>query len=131
MAYLIDADWIINAIAQKRQADTILDTLIPAGISISIITLAEVYERAFGSPNPEAYLDTLRQFISNFQLLTIDEAIITKFAEVRSTLRRQGRIIPDFDILVGVTAIHHDLTLLTFNIRHLDRIPQIRIYQHP
>ena len=33
-----------------------------------------------------------------------------------------GQIIADFDILIAATALHHDLTLLTRNTRHFDRI---------
>jgi predicted nucleic acid-binding protein len=131
MSYLVDSDWIINALAQRRRADTILVDLASAGLSISIITLAEIYERAYGSPNPQDYLGALQSFISNFTMRSVDEPLIARFAEVRAQLRRQGRIIPDFDILLGVTAVHHDLTLLAFNVRHLDRIPGIRIYEHP
>ena len=43
--------------------------------------------------------------------------------------RRQGQLIPDLDLLIAATALHHDLTLLTRNIRHFNRIPELRLYQ--
>ncbi len=52
-----------------------------------------------------------------------------RFAEIRSLLRRQGEIISDFDILLGATALHYNLTVLTFNVRHLQRIPDLSLYQ--
>jgi predicted nucleic acid-binding protein len=30
--------------------------------------------------------------------------------------------------MVGATALHYDLTVLTYNVRHLERIPNLRIY---
>jgi predicted nucleic acid-binding protein len=36
-------------------------------------------------------------------------------------------IVGDLDLLIGATALHHDLTLLTNNRRHFERIEGIRI----
>jgi predicted nucleic acid-binding protein len=52
-------------------------------------------------------------------------------AEIRAYLRRQGQLIEDFDILIAATALHHDLTLLTFNVRHFQRVPDLQIYTLP
>ena len=51
------------------------------------------------------------------------------FARTRVELRRAGRLIPDLDLLIAATAIHHDLTLLTRNVRHFGRIPELQLYQ--
>lgn len=52
-----------------------------------------------------------------------------RFAGIRGDLRRRGQLIPDLDLLIAATALHHDLTLLTRNVRHFDRIPELRLYQ--
>jgi tRNA(fMet)-specific endonuclease VapC len=62
-------------------------------------------------------------------LLTLDDPIMESFAELRAFLRRRGLLIPDFDLLIGATALHYDLTLLTFNCRHFERMPGVRLYQ--
>lgn len=51
------------------------------------------------------------------------------FARTRSALRRAGTRIPDMDLLIAATAIHHDVTLLTRNVRHFTRITQLKLYQ--
>ena len=51
-----------------------------------------------------------------------------KFAEIRALLRRKGELISDFDMLLGATALHHDLTVLTYNTRHFKRIPDLKLY---
>jgi hypothetical protein len=55
--------------------------------------------------------------------------IMERFAEARSFLRKHGQLISDFDLLVGATALHHDLTVLTFNLRDFQRIPDLKLYQ--
>ncbi len=52
-----------------------------------------------------------------------------RFAELRAYLRRRGQLIPDFDLLIGATALQHNLTLLTFNRRDFERIPHLALYQ--
>ena len=37
-------------------------------------------------------------------------------------------MIENVDLLIAATALVHDLTLLTFNRRHFERIPDLRLY---
>jgi tRNA(fMet)-specific endonuclease VapC len=129
MAYILDADWVIDALAGKRRADTILNQFAPDGITISWITVGEVYEGAFKSPNPGLHLTTFRQFLSPFRILGVNDPIMERFAQLRSALRSRGELIPDFDILLAATALHYDLTVLTFNLRHFTRIPDLKFYR--
>jgi hypothetical protein len=50
MPYLLDTDWIINALARRRDADTILRELIPEGIAISIITRGDLSSNPVADP---------------------------------------------------------------------------------
>jgi tRNA(fMet)-specific endonuclease VapC len=129
MGYLLDTDWIIQALAGRAPARTLLRRFSPNHLAISIITLGEVYEAAFSSSHPQAHLASFRQFLSPFRLFKLNDPIMERFAEMRALLRRRGEIIADFDILLDATALHHDLTVLTFNVRHLQRIPNLRIHQ--
>ena len=128
MKYLLDTDWIINLLAGNKDAEEKIEHLDPNDIVMSLATVGEIYEGAYSYAHPQAHLHTFRQFLSHFQLLNLNLPIMEKFAEVRSYLRRRGELISDFDILIGVTALHHDLTLLTYNTRHFKRIPDLKLY---
>ena len=127
--YLLDSDWIIQALANRQPALSTLERLASSRIYVSYITVGEIYERAFESVNPEAHVLTFRHFLSAYRALTLSDPIMERFAEVRSVLRRRGQLIPDFDLLIGATALHHEITILTFNRRDFERIPDFRIYQ--
>ena len=131
MPYLVDADWAIQALANRAPAADTLRRLAPDGLAISWATVGEVYEGAFGFPDPLAHLAMFRRFFGAFRRIGLDDPVVARFAELRALLRRQGQLIPDLDLIVGATALEHDLTVLTFNVRHLGRIPGIRIYQPP
>ncbi len=128
MPYLLDADWSIQSLHQHGQAAITLRRLAPQRIAVSIITLVELYEASFMTTNPKAHMAGLRNFLAPFRLLNLNEDIAQRAAEIRAHLRRQGRIISDFDILIGATALHYGLTVLTFNRRHFERIPDLKLY---
>ena len=54
--------------------------------------------------------------------------IACRFARVRGDLRVQGLLIPQADLFIAATALHHDLTLVTRNRRRFDRIPGLTLY---
>ncbi|HEX8327081.1 MAG TPA: type II toxin-antitoxin system VapC family toxin [Hymenobacter sp.] len=56
------------------------------------------------------------------QVLPIGPAPET-FAEVKTHLRRLGRVVDSFDLLIGSTALFHNLTLVTHNTRHFVDMP--------
>jgi tRNA(fMet)-specific endonuclease VapC len=127
MRYILDTDWIINLLAGKKDAEERIQQFDPEEIVVSLVAVAEIYESAYNFANPEAHIQTFRSFLSNFQLLNLNLPIIEKFAEVRAHLRRRGQMISDFDILLGATALHYDLIVLTYNKKHFQRIPDIKI----
>jgi predicted nucleic acid-binding protein len=129
MAYLLDSDWVINALAGRRRAVSPLERLSAEHIGISVISLGEVYQQAFESTNPDAYLGTFRTFIAPFRVIPVTEPIALRFAEIRALLTRRGELISDFDMLIAATALYYNLTVLTFNYRHFSRIPDLALYQ--
>jgi tRNA(fMet)-specific endonuclease VapC len=129
MAYLLDSDWVINALAGRSRALSPLERLSSQHIGVSVITLAEVYQQAFESTNPDAYLATFRGFIAAFRVIPVTEPIAVRSAEIRALLTRRGEIISNFDMLIAATALHYHLTVLTFNFRHFSRIPDLVLFQ--
>lgn len=130
MSYLIDSDWLIDVLAGIPAAIETLSDISASGVFISIITFGEIIEGAYRSPDPERHLDALQRFLSGFTILSLDESVMEHFARNRAHLRRQGLLIADMDLLIAATAIRFDLTLLTRNIRHFTRLPELRIYRH-
>ena len=68
-----------------------------------------------------------RDLLISVDVISIDDEICRVFATERGRLRSAGNLIGDFDLLIGATAIRHDLTLLTNNRRHFERMDGLRI----
>jgi tRNA(fMet)-specific endonuclease VapC len=106
-----------------------LDRLLGGGVSISRITVAELYEGAFHTVNPDASLHSRRGFLRACQVLDVTDAVAEEFAELRAYLRRRGERLDDLELFIAASALQHNLTLLTFDRRTFDRVPHLRLYE--
>ena len=97
------------------------------GLGLSIVSLAELYEGACYSREPDRSHRQLAEFLSSVTLLGVDDGICRIFGEQRGRLRQHGQMIGDFDLLIAATCLHHDLKLLTNNRRHFQRIEGLEI----
>ncbi len=88
---------------------------------ISEITLAELKYGVANSANPEKNSSTLTTFLSEVEVIPIFDALDT-YASEKTRLKRSGTIIDEFDLLIGATAITHNLTLVTNNTKHFSRL---------
>ena len=129
MRFLVDSDWLIDATGGKPAASNFLAQLSADGLAVSIIAVAEIYEGAFSVAHSEALLAAYRDFLSDYTILPLTDDTVARFARLRAALRRQGWLIPDMDILIAATALEADLTLVTRNFRHFERIAGLKLYR--
>jgi tRNA(fMet)-specific endonuclease VapC len=128
MAYLIDTDWAVNLLVGRNPALAETRRLGMAQMSVSRVSAAELYHGAFATPSPEGHLIAIRHFLDSCQMIELSDPICERFGEIRSALWRRGEKLSDFDLVIAATALSHDLTLLTFNRRHFERVPGLRLY---
>jgi tRNA(fMet)-specific endonuclease VapC len=127
MRYLVDTDWVIDHLHGRAQVVRRLEELAPDGIGLSILSLAELYEGVYFSTTPQDNENALQDFLGGVDVLTLDDDICRIFAQERGRLRAAGMLIGDFDLLIGATALHYGLTLLTNNRRHFERLTDLDI----
>ena len=127
LRFLVDTDWVIEYLRGTPAMVTRLTELQPQGLALSIISLAELYEGVFYSRDPEGDGRDLADFLRGVTVFGIDAEIAQRFGRERGRLRKAGMLIADFDLLIGTTALAHNLTLLTNNRSHFERIDGLEI----
>ncbi len=127
VTYLIDTDWIIHYLLGAKPVREKLQQFRSEGLAVSVISLAEVYEGVFYSRDPEASRKGFEDFLENVSILGVDEEVCRMFARERGKLRKQGNLIGDFDLLIASTCLFHELTLLTNNVRHFERVDGLQL----
>ncbi len=128
IVYLIDTDWIIHYLTGNSAITKKLWDLRPEGLAVSILSVAELYEGVYYSRNPMASQKSVDNFLENLFILELNLEICRVFGRQRGKLRKQGNMIGDLDLLIAATCLHHDLTLLTNNVRHFERLEGLRIF---
>ncbi len=129
MKYLIDTDWVIDQLHGVDKVVRKLDELAPEGLSISVVTLAELYEGVLSSTDPASNERALLKLLAWFPILGIDENIARLFGEERGRIRSIGkqREIGDLDIFIAATCLNFNLTLLTHNLKHFSLFHRLKV----
>jgi len=51
----------------------------------------------------------------------------TRFGQVEATLLSRGTVVAAPDLLIAATALQHDFTVVTHNVRHFTPGPGLRV----
>lgn len=119
--FLLDTNICIHFINGQFDLAAKIDKVGLTRCFISSITIAELLYGIANSalarqPRNRQNLAELQQLFSG-RILTFESALET-YAVQKAHLKTVGRLQGDFDMLIGSTALTHDLTLVTRNTRH-------------
>ena len=125
MTYLVDAnvlseptkpapsrkviDWL-----SANERNLVVDAIILGELSIGILALPRGRKRR----QLEQWFDALMQTI---ECLPWDAAISRRWAALVVDVKRKGETIPLLDGMIAATALHHDLTMATRNVRDFEK----------
>lgn len=128
--YLVDTNWIIDALNGVRPALDAISRHLPDGLGVSIVTLGELYDGVIHGKEADSQLAELRTYLAIYDVVGLTDEVMEVFARQRVQLRRRGQLTPDLDLIIAATALVHDQTLMTRNLRHFERIPGLQIYRN-
>ena len=116
--YILDTNTWIEHFHQRNGVTQHLMALSTTQIFVSEVTLAELTYGAYNSNDYERHIQEpqwLRRFIT---VLPISD-VFEEYAQIRCALKQQKKTldkeIGNFDILIGATALHYGLTVVTDN----------------
>jgi len=126
MRYLIDTNICIYFMKGLFDLDNKIEQVGYGNCYISEITLAELKYGVANSEKKKKNKAVLDNFIEEFKIVPIYNSL-DLYAKEKARLRKKGNIVDDFDLLIGVTAVSNEMTLITNNIKHFGRIENIKI----
>ncbi len=128
--YLLDTNICVHFLRGEHRLNEKLAALGLAQCFVSEITIAELL---FGAANSApVWQARQQQQVAEFRELFAEQVLpiapaLEIFADQKAALRRSGRPIDDFDILIGSTALAHGLTLVTRNTRHFTNMANLTL----
>ena len=126
MKYLLDTNICIYFLKGQFDLYRKIQDIGEDNCLLSEITVAELKYGVENSAQKEKNRKNLEAFQSKFGILPIFPALDI-FAKEKSRLKAKGKILDDFDLLIGSTAICNGLVLVTRNIKDFDRLEGIVI----
>jgi len=103
-----------------------LDQIGAQNCFISEITVAELKYGVENSKNIDELRKIVEAFIPKFTIIPVFNSLDI-YAKEKARLRKSGLLIDDFDLLIGATAVYHDMVMVTNNVAHLSRLKSIVI----
>ncbi|HAI69292.1 MAG TPA: VapC toxin family PIN domain ribonuclease [Gammaproteobacteria bacterium] len=94
--------------------------------TFSIITRYEIL-RGLKAKKATTQLATFENLCRKTHILPITDKIILKAADIYADLHQSGLLIGDADILIGATALVHNLSIITNNENHFKRISELPV----
>lgn len=132
MAYLFDSD-AISEVLRPRPLKPYVDWLktVPREEQFtSAVVIGELYKGACRSKARERHLANINQrVLAAVTALPYDVATARVFGHICARLEKLGAVLADADLQIAATAIYHGLELVTGNLRHFERIPNLRLHR--
>ena len=124
--FLLDTNICISLLKNQYGIREKIIEVEPKNCFISEITIAELYYGASKSSNKNERIKDVEFIATKFDVLPIFPALEV-FGNIKTKLESDGNRIDDFDILIGSTALVNNLVMVTDNVKHLERLPDIQI----
>jgi len=99
----------------------------PSEIRVSSVTRAELLYGARRSARVAENLRLLAAFFAPLVSLPFDDSCAERYGALRASLAASGRPIGPNDLLIAATALAHDVTLVTHNLREFSRVAGLKI----
>ncbi|MEO6832307.1 MAG: type II toxin-antitoxin system VapC family toxin [Chitinophagaceae bacterium] len=124
--YLLDTNICAYFLNGKFNLEAKIEEVGIENCCVSEITIAELKYGVAKSVHKEKNRKTLETFQAKFGILPIFPALEI-YATEKARLKTKGKILDDFDLLIGSTAMFNNLTLVTKNTSDFDRLEGIII----
>jgi len=129
-SYLFDTD-AISELLKPRPSPAYLEWVsrIPREDQFtSAVVVGELFEGAFRSSETERHLRGIEdRVLPAVTVLPFETGAARVFGMIAADLRKRGQPLPDADLQIAATAVHHGIELVTGNLRHFERVPGLRI----
>lgn len=127
MNYLLDTDTCIYWLKGNEDIEEKALKVGLSKISISFVTLSELYYGAYKSRRVEQNLANIGILKSKLSLMDSNASICDIFGKLKAMLEKDGKIIDDADLFVAACALDINATLVTNNEKHFKRIKGLKL----
>lgn len=127
MQYLLDTNICVFFLRGLLDHNIVIKDVGLDNCYISEITVFELRFGAENSKNPKKSHKAVDRFTQGLSIIPI-YGCAKRYAKEKVRLRNNGTPMPDeFDLLIGVTAIENQLTLVTDNLKDFKNFNELKV----
>lgn len=123
--YIIDTNTCIEYFKHRHGVAEQMNQVNRGDLCISEVTIAELLYGAVHSKSVDRHLREVRELQRAIDVIPISD-VLDDYADIRHSLTSQGHTVEDFDILIGATARHYGLIVVTDNLKHFNPMPGVQ-----
>ena len=123
---MLDTNSWIEYFKNRNGVAEHVDALPRTQLCASEITVAELIYGAYNSKNFEKHYREAIWLKNNIEIYPISDAL-DDYGDIRFATKRKGNPIGQFDLLIGATARHYGLTVVTDNLKDFSPMPGVKI----
>ena len=130
MAFLFDTDAISETLRPRPDPAYVawLGTVARDDQFTSAVTVGELFYGAYRTVAGGRHVSMIEErVLPAVTVLPFDTAVAQVYGRLAAALADQGTRLADADLQIAATALHHDLELVSGNLRHFVRVPGLRI----
>jgi len=120
--FCIDTNIFIEFLRGNKEIIEKFNNIDSDNIFFSPITLSELYQGAYLSNNAQLGIQELNEFIESFNILDFNKEICKEFGKEYARLKKIGKQIPEFDLLIAIFAKVNNLMLVTRDKKHFENL---------
>ena len=126
--YLLDTNIISYWMRGDPQLINKIKSHSPSNLSLSTITLAEIYYGIEKSPikKKERRLK-IEHIKSELDIYAFNEQAAVKYGAIRAALEKRGKPINERDTQIASIALANSLCIVTHNTKEFSRIPKLTV----
>jgi tRNA(fMet)-specific endonuclease VapC len=126
---ILDSNTISYYFRGDPQVVPRLQAIRPADLGVPAVVEYELRYGLLRLPEEVAAprLDALARFLRPLRILAFDSECALQAARLRAGLEAKGQPIGPHDTLIAATALRHQATLVTRNVREFSRVPGLQI----
>ena len=127
MRYIVDSDILIYFLKKHPQVTQKFEATDPDQIGTTIINYAELLFGAYNSAKVQQNLNNIKSFLETISIINFDKNAGEIFAQLKTNLRKSGKVIADLDLIIASICLSNDFILVTNNTKHFGRIEELKI----
>jgi len=123
---ILDTDTLIALLNGEPDADKAIRSLEEKDeqVATTIISAYEIIRGAYVSSSPERNIAEVNELLLNIEILDLTLKACEEASKIYKDLRKKGRLIGEYDVLIAGIAQAHSMTIMTRDA-HFKLVPTI------